>query len=410
MPVEVIIPALGEVVEEVVILQWFKREGDPLLKGEALLEVESEKVNTVIDSPASGILGKILYPPGSKVPITKVAAIILQEGEKLPKVYEAAPAVSIRPVSTGAVNELGREKPGDRVRVAPVARRMAEMEGIDLSLVKPTGPHGTIMKKDVEAYLAVRTQRPGEKKEIPEERRIAPSESAIKGRKIQITTLRKTIARRMSKAAFTAPHLVLFTEVRMDPLLTMREAARNVHKNPEEFKVSINDFLMKAVALTLRDYPYLNARWEDEEIFLAEDINIGLAVALEEGLVVPAIANVDRLGLEEIARQRLELVQKARQKQLQKTDLDRGTFTITSLANYGISHFSPILNPPQSAILSVGSTHEKVVLEEGRVCTQKFAVLGLAVDHRVADGAYGAGFLESLKRKLENPVIAFLHL
>jgi pyruvate dehydrogenase E2 component (dihydrolipoamide acetyltransferase) len=233
---------------------------------------------------------------------------------------------------------------------------------------------------------------------------------AMPGPKVALTSMRKTIARRMVKSAFSAPHLCLFSELEMDALLEIRETLKSSYKEPLEFRISINDFLMKAVALTLKEFPYLNARWEEEEIQLLEEINIGLAVALEEGLIVPAVPGVDQLGLEEIARQRIELVEKARQGKLQKIELERGTFTITSLANFGVSHFTAIINPPQSAILSMGATQEKLVMREGKVCSKRVAIAGLSIDHRVTDGAYGAAFLDSLNRKIENSAITFLHL
>jgi pyruvate dehydrogenase E2 component (dihydrolipoamide acetyltransferase) len=265
------------------------------------------------------------------------------------------------------------------------------------------------MKKDVEAYLASiqkQKEETGRVEGVP----VPTAARAIPGQKVPLTSMRKTIARRMVKSAFSAPHLCVFSEMGMDALLKIREILKSSYKEPLEFQISINDFLMKAVALTLKEFPYLNARWEEEEIQLLEEINIGLAVALEEGLIVPSIPQVDHIGLEEIARQRIELVERARQGKLQKIELERGTFTITSLATFGVSHFTAIINPPQSAILSVGATQEKLVMQEGKVCSKRVAIAGLSIDHRVADGAYGAAFLDSLKRRIENPTITFLHL
>jgi pyruvate dehydrogenase E2 component (dihydrolipoamide acetyltransferase) len=417
MAVEVIVPSLGEVVEEVTILHWFKSEGDEVNKEEPLLEVESEKVTTEIGAPASGILGRILYPQGSKVGITQVVAIIVAEGEALPEAYRNLPS-SIAAQTVRQVTSIS-EKEIERLRVAPLARKIAEKEGIDLALVQPTGPHGTIMKKDVEAYLAAiqkQKEEPGRVEGLPVREKIVEKEMvptiarAIPGQKIPLTSMRKTIARRMVKSAFSAPHLCVFSELGMDALLEIREKLKSSYKEPLEFRISTNDFLMKAVALTLKEFPYLNARWEEEEIQLLEEINIGLAVALEEGLIVPAIPQVDHLGLEEIARQRIELVERARQGKLQKIELERGTFTITSLATFGVSHFTAIINPRQSAILSVGATQEKLVMQEGKVYSKRVAIAGLSIDHRVVDGAYGAAFLDLLKRRIENPTITFLHL
>jgi pyruvate dehydrogenase E2 component (dihydrolipoamide acetyltransferase) len=317
---------------------------------------------------------------------------------------------------TGATPESGERI--SRIRVAPLARKIAEKEGIDLSLVKPTGPHGTIMKKDVETYLAAIQHQKVEKKEleIHVSEKVAKAEMVptpprlIPGQKVPLSIMRKTIARRMVKSASSAPHLCLFSELGMDALLEMRETIKASYKEPSQFSISMNDFLMKATALTLREFPYLNARWGEEEIQLMEEINIGLAVALDDGLIVPAIPEVDRLGLEEIARQRIDLVERARQGKVQKFELERGTFTITSLANFGVTHFTAIINPPQSAILSVGATQERLVMQEGRVGSKRFAIAGLSIDHRVTDGSYGAAFLDSLRKKIEKPPIFLLDL
>jgi pyruvate dehydrogenase E2 component (dihydrolipoamide acetyltransferase) len=423
MATEVIIPSLGEVVEDVTILDWFKSEGEPVEEGEPLLEVESEKVTTEIASPASGILDRIFYQKGSKVRITQVVAIIVAKGEAMPESYgEPSPSASAR-ISTISPEQapMPGEKP-DHIRAAPIARKMAQEKGIDLSLVTPTGPHGTIMKKDVEAYLASiqkkgEGQREAERAAITEEmvragteEAVRPATEAISGRIVPLSSMRQTIARRMTESAFGAPHIYLFNELCMDPLIALRESLKSRIEPLLHYPISINDFIVKATALTLREFPYLNARWEGEEIRLLEEINIGLAVALDEGLVAPAILEVDRLGLEEIAQQRIDLVERARQNKLQRIELKRGTFTITSLASFGIIHFTAIINPPQSAILSVGVTQEKLVMRESKVCVKRVAIMGLSVDHRVADGSYGAGFLDSLKAKIENPTFAFLHL
>jgi len=405
MAVEVIVPALGEVVEEVVILNWLKSEGDRVQKGDPLLEVESEKVNTEIPSPASGILGKILYPRGSKVGITTVVAVIVAEGEAVPEKYPAAVSGPAEQKPRLAERAAAPSEPRmEKIRVAPVARKIAQKEGIDLSLVAATGPHGTIMKKDVELHLGKMKEQKESKKPAPE---AAAAQPAIPGQTVSVSMMRLTIARRMAKSASTIPHIYLFSELWMDPALGVRETLKAGHQGSYPFSISVNDFILKGVAQTLREYPYLNARWEEEKIHLMEEVNIGLAVALEAGLTVPALLNVDRLSIPEIARQRIDLVERARRGKLQKSELERGTFTITSLANFGITQFTAIINPPQSAVLSIGMTQEKLVLKEGKVDVRRIAMLGLSTDHRVADGAYGAAFLDALKKKLENPIPSF---
>jgi len=407
MAVEVIVPALGEVVEEVIILNWIKSEGDPVQKGDPLFEVESEKVNTEIPSPSSGILGKILYPKGSKVGITKVVAVIVAEGEALPEKYQTATSSPAEPKPEWTAGPATKEpKTPGKIRVAPVARSMAEKEGVDLSLVTPTGPHGTIMKKDVEDYLTKIKLQEARKKcgsELPSAAGPAP------GQKIPVSMTRLTIARRMAKSVSTIPHIHLFSELWMDPLLEVRAKLKADRRDSDPFPISVNDFILKGTALTLREYPYLNAQWQDEEIHLMGEVNIGLAVALEAGLIVPALLNVDRLSIPEIAKQRIDLVERARKGKLLKAELERGTFTITSLANSAVTQFAAIINPPQSAIMSIGMTRDKLVLQDGQVQSHRVAGLGLSIDHRVSDGAYGAAFLDALKKKIENPILNFVH-
>jgi pyruvate dehydrogenase E2 component (dihydrolipoamide acetyltransferase) len=279
-------------------------------------------------------------------------------------------------------------------KASTLARRLAEKAGVDLEKIEGTGVRGRIMKADVSSYL---------------ERPAAPPRPGF-GTKIPMSSVRKVIARRMSESAFTAPHIYFFTEVWMDPLLRFRgEVGPDVEKH-FGIKPSINDFLVKAVALNIVDFPMLNGQVKGEEIHIMPEINIGLAVAVAEGLVVPAIAHADRAGLVEIANQRADLIERARKGRLTLAEMDRGTFTVSSLAQFDITHFTAILNPPQSGILSVGKTDEKLVLVDGQVRQKRVAVLGLSVDHRIIDGAVAADFLQHLKWKLERPGFTFLAL
>jgi len=445
MATEVIIPALGVVVETVKILKWLKSEGDRVKEGEPLLEIESEKVTTEITSPASGIVGCILYPEGAEVPVTKVAAVIVTEGEAVPESYrqqgEEAPPPS---APTAAPSVLLGERTSGPVKAVPAARKLAEKTGADLSLVTPTGPHGTIMKKDVEAYLtsAVSGRRPQRVSTLArkEAERLRVSLEGIQGtgtrgrimkadvltaageaeailerdgpfgKVIPMDKMRQVIARRMSESAFTAPHIYLFTDVNMDKVLIVREIILEDFERQFNVRPSINDFLIKAVALTIREYPLLNATVKGDEIHIHPEINVGVAVALDDGLIVPAIPRADELGLGTIAQMRVDLVDRAKKGKLKIEEVQRGTFTVSSLANFDITFFTAILNPPQSGILTVGKAQDQLYLEDGHVKTRKVANCGLSVDHRIVDGAVGAAFLQSLKVKLENPSYAFLQL
>ena len=449
MATEVIIPALGVVVESAKIIRWLKKEGDPVVKGEPLIEIESEKVSTEITAPASGILGPLLYPEGAEVPITKIVTVVLAKGESLPDwflrekeaVQKGVPAPVAEPVSSPPA-----EKPGAPVKAAPAARKLAEKKGIDLSKVTPTGPHGTVMIKDVEAYLAL-TPGPGADRAVratPVARKVAedlkvplagvpgtgiqgrimkedvlrasgagPAAQAegIWGQVIPMSTKRQVIARRMAQSAFTAPHIYFFTDVNMEGLIHLQHAIMEDFEKTFQVRISINDFLIKAVALAIREFPLLNARIQGEkEVYVNPEINIGLAVALEDGLIVPAIPCADRSGLGDIARTRSDLVARARQGKLTHEEIDRGTFTVSSLANFDINFFTAILNPPQSGILSVGRMQEQLYLEKGEVKTKRITQLGLSVDHRIIDGAVAASFLQRIKKNLESAYYSFLNL
>ncbi len=445
MATEVIIPALGVVVEKVKILKWLKSEGDHVKEGEPLVEIESEKVTTEITSPASGIMGCVLYPEGVEVPIAKVAAVIVAKGEAVPESYRQKPEEAPPPsMPTAAPSVLMTEKPAKRLKSAPAAQKLAEKKGVNLSLVRPTGPHGTIMKKDVEAYLASATpQKPPQRvstlarKEAErlqvslediqgsgvqgrvmkadvlraaEQAKAVSQKADLFGKVIPMNKMRQIIARRMSESASSAPHIYLFIDVNMEKALNFREIILEGFEQQFSIRPSINDFLIKAVALTIREYPLLNATVKGDEIHVHPEINVGLAVALDDGLIVPAIPRADELGLGTIAQMRADLVDRARKEKLTIEEVQRGTFTVSSLANFDISFFTAILNPPQSGILTVGKTQDQLYLEDGQVKTTKVANCGLSVDHRIVDGSVAAAFLQSLKNELEKPSYAFLQL
>jgi pyruvate dehydrogenase E2 component (dihydrolipoamide acetyltransferase) len=450
MATEVVLPALGLTVEKGKILEWYKKEGDPVQKGELIFLVEADKVTTDVESPSSGILSKILIPVGVEVPILTVVAIITGPGEKLAaksltkgpqpsaaKTYEKPPT----PVSPGGGLEGRATSLSDR-GVVPAARRKAKEYGVDLSQILGTGPNGVILLKDVEGVLAGESKisavkastlarKLAEKEGVPLkevqgtgirgrimqadvkaylERPTATAAEPPLGSTIPMSTIRRIIARRMSESAFSAPHIYFFSEVWLDPLLQFREELLPVFEKHFNLRPSINDFLIKAVALNIADFPMLNAQLKGEQIHIMPEINIGLAVAMPEGLIVPAIPRADRVGLVEIVRQRSDLVGRAREGKLTLQEIERGTFTISSLAHYDITHFTAILNPPQSGILSVGKTDEKLVLVEGQVRVKCITRLGLSVDHRIVDGTMAADFLQHLKWKLEHPAFTFMSL
>lgn len=335
----------------------------------------------------------------------------------------------------------------ESLRAAPAARWMARRKGMDLSLVKGSGPDGIILIRDVEsikiAPVAIKTKEKAKRirssslaRKLAERKGIsldAIQGTGIRGRimmgdvmraidKSVISTkgkgifgqtllmsqMRRVIAKRMSQSAFTAPHIHFFTEVEMDSLNQLRSEVQVKFENEFKIRISINDFFIKLVALAIREFPLINAMIKGDEIYVMPEINIGLAVALEEGLIVPAIPQADQLGLGKIAQMRLDLVERARAGRLKFEEIERGTFTISSLAQFDITFFTAILNPPQSGILSIGKSFERLALKNGQVIAKEMACFGLSVDHRIIDGAVAAAFLQSLKNKLEHPTYAFM--
>jgi pyruvate dehydrogenase E2 component (dihydrolipoamide acetyltransferase) len=458
MAVEVVIPALGLTVEKGTILKWMKREGDAVSKGESIYEVEADKVTTEVESPASGVLRKILIPEGIEVPILTPVAVIADEKEVLPEKYVCA-AVGTPEKKVEATAPKVREAAvlvtsgPKEIKAPPAARNLAREKGMDLALIRGSGPEGTILLKDVQSFAAGGThagpkvlatptarklaEREGipisavtgtglsgrvmkadvmEAKAAPRPAEARPKPSEIRsvskyrlGQVIPMNSMRKVIAKRMSQSKFTAPHIYFFNDVEMDKLVSLREEVVADFEKNEGVRISMNDLILKAVALNLREYPLLNAMVSGNEIRIFPEINVGLAVAMEDGLIVPAIPRADELGLGEIARVRADLVERARQGKLTMDEMERGTFTVSSLAQFDITFFTAILNPPQSGILTLGKMEEIPVVRGGQVVFRKMMRQGLSVDHRIVDGVVAAQFLQSLKNRLERPYYTFLN-
>jgi len=459
MAIEVVLPALGLTVEKGKILKWIKKEGETVTKGDSLYEVEADKVTTEVESPASGVLRKILIPEGVEVPILTVVAVITDEKEKLPEKYLTM--VTAKPEKKEEPELPRIQEPSvlvtsgpTEVKAPPAARKMAKDRGVDLFSIRGSGPGGTILVKDVESFLRrggqagarvlatptarklaeregialasvqgtgisgrvmkadVVEARAGAKSGGPKPARISAKPLSVSkyqlGQIIPMNSIRKVIAKRMVQSKFSAPHIYFFNDVDMEKLLILREEILAEFEENEGIRISINDFIIKAVALTLREYPVVNSMVSGEEIRIFPEINVGLAVAMEDGLIVPAVPRADQLGLGEIARCRADMVDRARQAKLTIEEMERGTFTISSLAQFDITFFTAILNPPQSGILTVGKVEEKPVVRNGQVVIRRIMREGLSVDHRIIDGAVAAQFLQSLKKKLENPYTTFL--
>jgi pyruvate dehydrogenase E2 component (dihydrolipoamide acetyltransferase) len=406
MALKVVMPKLGLTMTEGKIVRWLKKEGEWVEKGEPLLEILTEKISTEVESPGQGFLAKIFSKPDDVVPITTVIAILASEGENISSLDgETADKASIEASSASVTTPVESESPmvkeqraidySNKVKASPLARRIASDEGMtieDLKNIKGTGPGGRIVKNDILAYSAARK---------PQQAAVVTSNT------VQLTELRQIIAKRLTHSWTTTPHFYLEAEVETVELSALR-ARMNKVLNNEAINISINDLIIKAVAAVLARHRYINASFTEEGIILKEEINIGVAVGLDEGLIVPVLHNANRKGLEEISRESRNLIAKAKDGGLAMNDITGGTFTISNLGMFSVDAFTAIINPPESAILAIGKIAERLVLEEGEVVSKEFMRINVGFDHRVVDGLTGARFLADLKETLENPYMMIL--
>ena len=439
MATNVILPALGMSQDTGKILQWLKQEGEQVTKGEPLAEIETDKATVEIEAPADGILARISAAAGDDVPVGKVIATILASGEVSPP-DESQVAMAASPLASRIAAEHNLDlsqvtSAGKRIQKAdvltylqdqekassvitgphlttnlsprylpasPKARRLAAEQGKDLAVIMGTGPGGAVLAADV---LAAIIQAPLTTVEVAGVVPAAERSAAIASgsHELALSNTWRIMAERTTQSWTTVPHYYLVREVNASRLITWRE---QILKRPIE-KVTYTDLLVKIVAAALRMHPRVNASWSEGKIILKQEVHVGLAVAIEEGLVVPVIHLADTLSLGEIARQRTELVAKAQAGKLRPQDISDGTFTITNLGMYNVDAFNAIINQPQAAILAVGRITERVVPVNGQPAVQPMMVLTLSCDHRAVDGARGAQFLDTVATFIEEPLGLF---
>ena len=392
MATTVIMPKLGLTMTEGTIEKWLKQEGDRVEKGEPLVEIITEKINFQYESPASGILRKILHHEGETVPVTTPIAIIAEEGEAVVEVEIVKPEIPVEAPLPAAVQRESKE-PSKRIFVSPIARKMAQEKGIDLSSIKGSGPTGRIIKMDVlkavEKVVAPPMQKPSEKL-IP-----------LKG-------IRRIIAKRMTESFQNVPHFYLSLEIDMTSCLALHEQLREEVERRNKLRLTLTDILVKVTASTLKDHPMINSRIEGDQIHLLGEINIGVAIALEGGLIVPVVRHADRKSLTEIALTLRDLTHKAREGKLSLEEVGGGTFTLSNMGMLGVDKFNAIINPPECSILGVGRTVEKPVFHGGEIKVRPMAWFSLSSDHRIVDGAIAALFLNHIRKLIENPSILLL--
>jgi len=402
---KMIMPTLGLDMEAAVIQRWLKAEGDQVTKDEPLVVVETDKATTEITSPATGVLRRILQPEGASVPVTHTIAMIetAEPGEDETEPPSAPngreEAASVAPSRT-AVEPRAPSVAGAIVRASPAARKLARDLGVDLSQVKGSGPGGRIQGEDVRRFAEARG---AELAREPEAR--TPQAGGLPGKLVPLGRKRRITAERMSLSERTVARLTMNMEVDATEMVSLRGRLLAHYESRFGIRLSFNDILVKAAATALADHPYLNARWTDDGILLVESINVGVAVAVEDGLVVPVIRDADRKRLPEISAELSRLVSRAREDRLSMEEITGGTFTITNLGMYGVESFTPIVNPPETAILGVGAIVERPVGRDGQIVLRPMMTLSLSFDHRIVDGAPAAQFLQRVKQLLEEPYL-----
>lgn len=430
MPTNITMPQMGFDMTEGTIAAWLKKEGDMVTRGEPIAEIETDKTTIQIEAFASGVLRKIIAQPGQRVPVGEVIAIIAEPGENLEESTPAPPAQAqgtSAPASqppTAALNApviaSGTVVEGaDRIIATPVARRIAQEHGIDLRLVKGSGPEGRITKADVEAFLAtmqkptLAVSAPGPEPApapasvaptpiVPPQPVPAPAPSGVPGAKQPLTRMRQTIAARMVASKQQVPHFYITVSVEMDAALALREQINAALKS-EGVKVSINDMVIRAAALALRRFPNLNASFAGDGIQQHSSVNIGVAVSVPDGLVTVTVRDADTKSLKQISQEMVALAARAREGKMLPSDYGGQTFTISNLGMYGVDNFLAIVNQPDAAILAVATAQPMPVVREGQIVIRTMMNMTLSGDHRVTDGAEAAQFLNEVKRLLENP-------
>ncbi|GJE80238.1 pyruvate dehydrogenase complex dihydrolipoamide acetyltransferase [Methylorubrum thiocyanatum] len=466
MPINVLMPALSPTMEKGNLAKWLKKEGDAIKSGDVIAEIETDKATMEVEAVDEGVLAKILVAEGTAdVPVNELIALIAEEGEdpgsvEAPKGGEAkgeAKTAPVEPKGTPDQNAApdgahasyarvdqapegakpnGAAQPGasgGRVFASPLARRIAKQEGIDLSAVKGSGPHGRVIQRDVQAAIeggtakAGAAAKPETKAATPAADKPAPkaapaggapaglSLDQVKGfyekgsfEEVPLDGMRKTIAKRLTEAMQVAPHFYLTVDCELDALMKLRETLNGSAGKDKDgkplFKLSVNDFVIKAMGLALTRVPAANAVWAEDRILRFKHAEVGVAVAIDGGLFTPVIRKADQKTLSTISNEMKDFAGRARAKKLKPEEYQGGVTSVSNLGMFGIKHFTAVINPPQSTILAVGAGEKRVVVKDGAPAVVQAMTATLSCDHRVLDGALGAELIAAFKGLIENPM------
>lgn len=420
MAAEVIMPKLGLTMVEGKIVEWKKSEAENVEKGEILLVIETEKVTYEVEAPASGALGKIIVPEGDTVPVGTILAYILQSGETpadIPskaRVKQEAETMATETVASAPVSTTSQprevmtaEEGKQRLKVSPVARKLAEEHGVDISEIAGTGPEGRVVKEDI--LRAIEQAEAAEAKPATLAEAVSEALLPRRAKLLPLTGMRRTIARRMSQSFQTAPHFWAQMQVDATNLIQAREALMPTIEDRTGLRLTYTDLLVMMAARALEEHPIVNSRWTEDGVELLEDKNIGVATNVEGGLIVPVIRQANKQSLSEIVRIRADIVERGRKGKVGVDEMTGSTFTITNMGTLsGDLSFFPIINPPEAAILGVGSIAEKAVVLNGQIAARPCLNLTLGIDHRVLDGAIAAQFLNKMREMIEQPLLFML--
>lgn len=416
MPINIEMPKLSDTMTEGTVVRWLKKEGEEIEIGDIIAEIETDKATMEMEAFDEGTLSQISVQEGGKAPVGSVIAVLLEDGEEA---GDATPAVaatpSAPPAATQALEQAAatvqKSQPptppashtGGRIKASPLAKKIAEAEGLDLSTLTGTGPGGRIVKSDVVGAPASSTPAPT----APAPVAISPVASD-EDQRVELSGMRKIIAERLLISKTTIPHFYLHLEVDAAPLMSLRQQINAQAEATHGNKYSVNDFVVKALINASVSVPEVNASFNGDHIVQFSHVGVSIAIAVEDGLVTPVVKNAEHKSLLAISTEIKEMAVRARDKKLLPNDFDNGTVTISNLGAWGIESFDAIVNPPQAAILSVGTIVEKPIVKDGTIVPGLLMNLGVSCDHRVVDGAVGAKFLSEIKRLLENPALMLI--
>jgi pyruvate dehydrogenase E2 component (dihydrolipoamide acetyltransferase) len=440
MPIEILMPALSPTMTEGNLAKWLKKEGDEVRSGDVLAEIETDKATMEVEAVDDGTIGKILVPEGAQgIKVNAPIALLLGEGEEAsaltslaaaaPEPPSAAPSrqqqeSSPPPAAMSEAAPLSELAPtgerGDgRIFASPLARRMAQLAGLDLAAIRGSGPQSRIIKADIDAALSAARAAPATARPAaaPSGPSLPPAAPALPKERVAalagnppyterpLNAMRRVIARRLTESKQTVPHFYLTIDCEIDLLLKFRT---ELNAKSEAYRISVNDFVIRAAALALRRVPAANASWSDEAILLWDSVDIAVAVALDDGLITPIVKAADRKGLAAIANETKDLVERARAGKLKLEEFQGGTFSISNLGMYGVRDFAAVINPPHGGILAVGAGEQRPVVKDGAMAVATVMSCTLSCDHRAVDGAVGAQFLAAFKTLVEDPLTMLL--